>query len=63
MSQVLQLGSVATHMKDMIRLAQVGINDKSNQENSDKITEYIETNFEGTVKNLVKIIQGNDKQM
>ena len=63
MSQVLQLGSVATHMKDMIRLAQVGINDKSNQENSDKITEYIETNFEGTVKNLVKIIQGSDKQM
>lgn len=62
MSQVLQLGSVATHMKDMIRLAQVGMNDKENQENSNKITEYVETNFEGTVKNLVKIIQGNEKQ-
>jgi hypothetical protein len=49
-------------MKDMIRLAQVGMNDKENQENSNKITEYVETNFEGTVKNLVKIIQGNEKQ-
>ena len=62
MSQVLQLGSVGTHMKDMIRLAKVCMNDKEHQGNANKIIEYIDTNFEGTVRNLVKIIQGNEKQ-
>ena len=45
----------------MLRLAQVGMNDKKNQENSDKITEYVESNFEGTVKNLIKMIQVDEK--
>lgn len=56
MSQVLQLGSVASHLKDMMKLGQVGIKDKTQKENYDKISDYIDSNFEGTVKNLIKII-------
>lgn len=53
-AQVLQLGSVASHLKDMVKLSYI---EKDPKKNQDLIYEYVEMNFENTVKNLVKTIQ------
>ena len=46
-AQVLQLGSVASHLKDLVKLSHI---EKEPKKNQDLIYEYIEMNFENTVK-------------
>lgn len=57
-AHVLQLGSVAEHLKDLIGLAKLD----EYKSNADQIQEYIESNFENSVHQLLKVLhEGNVK--
>lgn len=57
-AQVLQLRSVAEHLKDLVGLAKLD----EYKSNTDQIQEYIESNFENSVLQLIKVLhEGNVK--
>ena len=57
-AHVLQLGSVAEHLKDLVGLAKLD----QYKSNTDQIQEYIESNFENLVQQLLKVLhEGNIK--
>jgi hypothetical protein len=58
-SQIIQLGSAAEHLKDIMRLAIVGKNDTENAEASKKVINYIELNFETNLKYLLKLMHAD----
>ena len=49
-SQILQLNSVASHLKDLVSMSEI---QKQNTHCQDMV-DYIESNFENTVKNIIK---------
>ena len=52
-SQILQLNSVASHLKDLVNMSEIQKQNKSCED----ISDYIEMNFENTVKSVIKQIQ------
>lgn len=52
----MQLGSAATHLKDLIRLAELGTQNEDHQSpQQNKIINYVELNLENTVKNILRL--------
>ena len=59
----MQLGSAATHLKDLIRLAELGTQNEDHQSpQQNKIINYVELNVENTVKNILRLTQGETKE-
>jgi hypothetical protein len=57
--QILQLGSVASHLKDLVRLAEI----ESRTGISSKINDYIEMNLESSVRNMTKLVHQLNPKM